>query len=80
MNVAELAKHYIAAAGALRTNTAAVMELIEGGRIDSPEFDQLWQRREDAFSAWNNAALLIRDLPIEGMAVVVQEIERMQAG
>ncbi|MGP0583663.1 hypothetical protein [Paenibacillus timonensis] len=80
MNAAELAKAYVAAAGALRSNTDAVMELIEGGRVNSPEFGRLWQQREDAFADWNNAALLVRDLPTGDMAVVVQEIEQMQAG
>jgi hypothetical protein len=80
MDAIKFAKSYVAATGELRTNTAAIMELIEGGRVDSPEFEQLWRRREDAFAAWNNAALLVRDLPIDDMAVVVQEIERMQAG
>ncbi len=80
MNTAELAKTYVAAAGALRTNTDAVMELIEGGRVESPEFDQLWQQREHAFAAWNNAALLVRDLPTDHMAIVIREIEHFQAG
>lgn len=80
MNVAELAKHYIAAAGALRSNTDAAMGLIEGGAVDSPEFRRIWQQREDAFVTWNNAALLVRDLPTDDMAIVVQEIERFQAG
>lgn len=80
MNVAELAQTYVAVAGALRSNTDSVMELIEGGQVDSPEFQRIWQQREEAYSAWNNVAHIVRDLPVDGMAVVIQEIERLQVG
>ncbi len=78
MNAPELAKTYVAATNALRDNTAAVMELIQGGQVDSPEFKQLWQQREFAFTEWNNAALAVRDLPVDGMNIVIQEIDRMK--
>lgn len=70
---------YVTAAAALQENTAAVTTMINNGLVSTAEFQQIWRQRDKAYSDWNNAALLLRDLPVEGAAVVLQEIERMQA-
>lgn len=79
MNALEVAKKYVTAARALRSNTHAVMELIHEEKVDSPAFQQIWKQREEAFLNWNNAAVLVRQLPIDDMAAVVRVIEQMQA-
>lgn len=74
----KLGQAYVKASVELRSNTDQLEEMLKNGKVDSPEFTDLWQKRDEAYTAWNNAALLLRDLPVEGMSIVVTEISKMQ--
>ncbi|MGG4096173.1 hypothetical protein [Paenibacillus lautus] len=74
----KLGQAYVKASVELRSNTDQLEEMLKNGIVDSPEFNELWQKRDEAYTAWNNVSMLLRDLPVEGMAVVVNEINRMQ--
>lgn len=74
----KLGQAYVKASLELRSNTDQLEEMLKNGKVDSPEFTELWQKRDEAYTAWNNASMLLRELPVEGMAVVVNEIYRMQ--
>ncbi|ETT32163.1 hypothetical protein [Paenibacillus sp. FSL R5-808] len=74
----KIGQAYVKASAELRFNTDQLSDLLKNGKVDSPEFVELWQQRDEAYTAWNNASMLLRELPVEGMAVVVNEINRMQ--
>lgn len=60
--------------------TTAELELLFKSSLDLPltSFEELMQRRDDAYANWNKAALEIRDAPLEILKVAHQEIERLR--
>lgn len=67
--------NYVESAKAFRENTDAVSSY-EGSPLE-PEFEALWQARDDIFNRWHNAAETLRELPPEYMAQAVAEIEKI---
>lgn len=57
--------------------TTAELELLFKSGQDLPltYFEELMQRRDDAYADWNKAALEIRDAPLEIMKVAHRQIE-----
>lgn len=67
--------NYVESAKAFRENTVAVTSY-EGSPLE-PEFEALWQARDDIFHRWHNAAESLRELPPEYIVQAVAAIDQM---
>lgn len=80
MYAVQLAEDYVNGTR-IWNETTAELELLFKSGTDLPlmSFEELLQRRDDAYADWNKAALEIRDASLEVMQVAHREIERLRA-
>ncbi|MEW4368589.1 hypothetical protein [Paenibacillus kandeliae] len=80
MYALKLAEDYVNGTRIWNETTADLALLFKTGQ-DLPLmfFEELMQRRDDAYADWNKAALEIRDTSLEIMKIAHREIERLRA-
>lgn len=62
----------------LQSNTKRITQMLQNGQVSTPEFQQLWRERDEAYSDWSNILHMLQELPDDGKSIVVNRISRMQ--
>ncbi len=80
MYAIKLAEDYVNGTRIWNETTKELELLFQGGgNLPLTSFEELMQRRDDAYADWNKAALEIRDASLEVMKIAHKEIERLRA-
>ncbi|RED34704.1 hypothetical protein [Paenibacillus sp. VMFN-D1] len=75
----KMAHAYFSISQSMKSNTDEIIRVLEAEGPESPKFQRLWVERDSAFLSWSNAAAALRELPLEEVLMVHQQVEKMRA-